>query len=245
MKIGRITGIGICTAALLLLTGCMTPSQAFDRMEQAVGTPPSISVSASATVDSQPDAARLRVSISEIHESTREAQNAVNGKISRVIETAASLGIEEDAVETSSLSIGPEYQWNEGERKLIGQRVRQSLEIDITTLDSAPLLLDELGTMDGIEISSLNFYLQDTEAVYGQARELAFTKARQKAEQFALLGNVVLGRPLSISENSSEHIVRSAEPKLMAAESDAYAPTQLPSGDYSVTVSVHIQFAIE
>jgi hypothetical protein len=245
MKFRGITGMGILAAVLLLLTGCMTPSRAFDRMEQAVGTPPSISVSASGTVESQPDAASLRISISEIRESTREAQDAVNGKISQVIEAAASLGIAEDAVKTSSLSVGPEYQWNEGERKLLGQRVRQSLTIDIDEIHSASLLLDELGMVDGIEVSSLNIYLKDTEAAYEQARELAFTKAQQKAEQFARLGGVVLGKPLSISENSSEQIVRTAEPKLMMSESAAYTPTQLPSGGYSVTVSVHIQFAIE
>lgn len=245
MMLRAMKVIGILIAVLLLTAGCMTPSQAFDRMEQVGRTPPSISVSASGTVESQPDAATLRVSISELRTSTREAQDAVNKKISQVIEAAGNLGINEEAVETSSLSVGPEYQWNEGERILLGQRVRQSLTIDIDEIDSASLLFDELGTVEGIEVSSLNFYLKDTENAYEQARELAFTKAQQKAQQFARLGGVVLGKPLSISESSSEQIVRSAEPKLMAAESAAYTPTQLPSGDYSVTVSVHIQFAIE
>jgi uncharacterized protein YggE len=240
----------LLSALVFLLSGCMTPSQAFDRMEEAVGDESTISVSGSGTVEAEPDTASLQVSINEVQPSTREAQDAANRKVARIIEAAQSIGLDDDDVRTQSLSIGPEYEWKDGERNLVGQRVRQTLQLTVGGLDLNPdrvaSLIDLLGVINSVEVTSLSFSVDQTEVLYEQARDAAFRKAEQKARQFAELGKVELGKPISISEQSQENVVRSAVPKAaMMMESADYAPTQIPSGSFSVQATVHIVFAIE
>lgn len=235
--------VSLCLLVLVsvvALTGCLTPTQ---------GQQSLISVNGSAVIQSVPDTVSFMVSVSELADTTRDAQSLVNRKVSALLETAAKNGIPEDMISTVSLAISPEYEWREGTRYLIGQRVRQTLRITVQGIDGQNEqlagLLDGLGEISGMEISSFEFFVESTESLYDQARELAFSKALQKAQQYAELGQVTLGEPVRITEQSYDQVYRNSSAKgLMMAEASAYTPTQLPAGTFSVQLSVSVDFEI-
>lgn len=240
----KLVPIAVLLIAVFLFTGCMTP-EAWRGETQTH----QISVEGVGIAEASPDSFRLSVSISELAKSTVLAQSAVNEKIAAVIEAAVDNGVLKQDIHTESISMYPEYQYREDRRELVGQRVRQNLSLSLKGIDEDEQkigrLLDALGLIDSIEISSVQFTVEDTEALYEQAREAAYRKAEAKALQFAEYGKVSLGKPISISEYSQDYAVRSTAGKAMMAEAMDYAPSVVPSGSYSVRVSVQVQFAIE
>lgn len=243
----RIFSVLLVMVSVSVLAGCMTPASygpdaSFDK---------TISVEGVGVVQAEPDTASLQITITELSDTTREAQSIVNEKIADILTTADAHGIDRADIHTVSISFDQEYDWIDGKRVLRGQRVSQTMTIMIKGIDEdvsrLARLLDGLGAVPGIEISSLSFLVEDTEGLYSQARELAFNKAKQKAEEFAALGGVSLGAPLSISEYSQDQVVRSNMVKgvMMEAASFDYAPSQIPSGAFDVRVTVTVLFAIE
>lgn len=224
----------------IILTGCLTPTE---------GRQSLITVNGSAVIEAVPDTAAFTVSVSELADTTREAQNEVNSKVAALLEIAEKNGIPEDRIKTVSLSINPEYEWRDSTRHLIGQRVRQTMSITVTGIDEQKeqlaRLLDGLGQISGMEISSFDFFVESTESLYEEARELAFSKALEKARQYADLGQVTLGEPVRITEQSQDQVYRNSSSKgMLMAEAAVYAPTQLPSGSFSVQLSVSVDFEI-
>ncbi|MGM0432783.1 MAG: SIMPL domain-containing protein [Spirochaetota bacterium] len=234
----------------LALTGCITPNQMLERMETAVSSDRLIEVDGVGVVEAEPDTASIRVTVSELRETTQAAQSAANDKVSQVLEMAAKHGLEDSDITTEGLSISPEYERVDGKRELVGHRVRQTLALEIADVDTDTKrlgeIIDDLGTVSGIEISALSFYVEDTESLYTEARDLAFRKARQKAKELAGLGEVKLGSPVSITEQSQDTGVRTVglQKNEMAMMADS-SNTQIPAGSFSVRVNVRVSFPIE
>jgi len=113
--------------------------------------------------------------------------------------------------------------------------------------DSLSAILDRLGSIQGVEVSSMRFSVEQTDALYTAARERAYGKAKQKADELAELSGMVLLYPLSMTESSRD--IADEPMAEMAVRSDAAAlgapKTAVPSGKISVTVSVSIVFAAE
>ena len=243
----RIVSVVLVMMSVSMLAGCMTPAS----YDSGASFDKTISVEGVGVVQAEPDTASLQITITELRDTTREAQSIVNEKVSDILTIADAHGVDKADIHTVSISFNQEYEWIDGKRVLQGQRVSQTMTIMIKGIDEevsrVARLLDGLGAVSGIEISSLSFLVEDTAELYSQARKLAFNKAKQKAEEFAALGSVILGPPLSISEYSQDQAVRSNMVKgvMMESASFDYAPSQIPSGAFDVRVTVTVLFAIE
>jgi uncharacterized protein YggE len=90
-----------------------------------------ITVQGKAVVYAEPDRATFSISVNELSETTKEAQQLANQKVQQILRVLQSFDIEEKRVKTSSLSITPEYRWVEESQVLVGQRVRQSLNVEV------------------------------------------------------------------------------------------------------------------
>jgi len=240
MLLGIVLVIGITT-------GCQTPGCVTSEHAKE----PMISVQGIGVVEAIPDSVSMTIMISELRDTTREAQDVVNEQVADVLQIAREHSIVQEDITTVSLYISPEYTWKDGKKILRGQRVRQSVKISMHDIDTditrLARFIDGLGGVSGIEISSLNFFVEDTEVLYRQARDLAFNRAKEKAQQFAALSGEELGSLIYITEQSQDQAVRSNYAKGMLMESAAmdYTPSQVPSGSYSVRVTVSAEFSIK
>jgi len=212
----------------------------------------SISVVGSGTVSAVPDTAQLSVTVSEKAETTKEAQNRVNRKISRIKEVLTDEGIEMRNISTSSIRFANDYVWNDRTRRneIVGQIVSQTLTIKFEDFDSSPTqlptVLDILGEGDGLEIGNLGFSISETHEYYQEARRLAFEKARQKAEELASLAGLKLGKAISIRENTAGinpyngYGMVQRNKGLMEAEGPV--PTEIPGGEISINYDISVIF---
>ncbi len=198
-----------------------------------------------------PDMATFSITVSELAETTREAQLKTNTKIGTLLAMMREQGIADDDLSTTALEFFPEYRWEENKKILQGQRVRQTLHVTVKGIDSKsvllPTLLDEIGTVTDISVSSIYFSKENTTTEYAKSRKLAMEKAIQKAEEYALAANMKVGKPLTVSDYSSVD-VRTPQP-MMAKTAGAYmmdsaANTEVPAGKVDVTSTVAVVFEL-
>jgi hypothetical protein len=78
-----------------------------------------------------PDTLVIQASVSELADTTKEAQDSANEKIEQIHKILQNVGIDKKNVKTDRLNINPEYDWREDGRKLLGYRSQQTLTIEI------------------------------------------------------------------------------------------------------------------
>jgi hypothetical protein len=208
----------------------------------------SISVSGEGRIVVVPDHVRISAGVSELADTTGKAQEQANRKLARVLEILKTNEIAERNIQTSQLSFRPEYDWSDGERRLIGQRVEQTLDISIPEIDVRPervaRILDLLGAINRLEMHSVNFDVKNRKELLSRARILAFEDARGKAEALSQLAGLTLEKPLQITEAAADSrpipYFRTTPQMEMAAGA---AGTVLPAGEMDVTVTVNVVFA--
>ncbi|MCF7812334.1 SIMPL domain-containing protein [Candidatus Gracilibacteria bacterium] len=212
----------------------------------------SISVSGEGKVMARPDIVRVNIGVSELGQTTKEAQDTANRKLNQILSILEEHDVSEKNIQTTNLSFSPEYEWQKDNgRELVGQRVRQTVNVKVEDInrdaDRVTNILDALGTIDGIEMNSVQFDIEEKEVLFSEAREKAFEKAEQKAKELAKLGDVKLLKPITISESTINYhppMLRNYAMAEMAADGMG-GGSSLPSGELEVTANVSVVFGIE
>lgn len=241
-KIGMIVALAL---AVIALAGC----QSVSLMERSR----TIAVQGTGKATATPDIASFSVTISEISETTREAQVKANEKVNTILAMVREAGVAKKDMRTTALEFFPEYRWRENEQVLVGQRVRQTVHVTIRGIGEdgtiLPSLIDRIGTVSGISIGSISFSKEDTSAEYAASRSLAMEKAIQKASEYARAADMILGKPISVSDYSSadyqsgsRNVMAKAAPAMMM---ESVAVAELPSGELEITSTVSVVFELK
>ncbi len=245
MKVKHLLACGLA-AAVVALAGC---GQNGVRQE-----PSTVTVSGVGTVSVAPDMARLSVAMNKTERTTRLAQEAVGKMAAQVLAILKDVGIEDKDIKTASLRFNPEYEWRNGRSILIGQRAEQSVDFAVRGIgqdaERVARIIDRLTGIDGIVMNQINFDVADNTEHFIRSRELAFGKAKQKAEQYAELSGLKVGRVLNLSEDGANNVsplYRSAlvnQFKMEEAAADGVS-TVLPSGQMEITTRISVVFLLE
>lgn len=222
---------------------------AAETKSEPAATPRTITVTGEGRIEVEPDHVQITAGVSELANTTAQAQQQANDKLARVLGILKKNEIPERNIQTSHLSFRPEYDWSDGERRLLGQRVEQSLTLSIPEIDVRPervaKILDAFGTIQGLEMHSVSFEVKNRKELVNRARILAFEQARQKAEALAQLSGLAVEKPLQISESEGnvQPIPYFRTTPQMQAMAEG-APPVLPAGEMDVSVTVNVVFAV-
>ena len=210
-----------------------------------------ISVSGDGKVFAKPDMAELTVTISELADTSSVALTNANTKINQIITALVAKGINADDIKTSQLSIYPEYDYSTSTYTLVGQRATVSLDVKVKQLDAqaqkASTIIDEVSKVDNVQISSISFDIEDKTTLFTQARDQAYNKAKQKADELASLSGVKLLKPVSITDATYDitpPVYANYATADMAGAKSA-SSTQVASGQLEVSVSLSVIWGIE
>jgi uncharacterized protein len=202
------------------------------------------SVAFSATGYSQvvPDAIKLSVTATVIKKSSALALSDLAKTSDKVREVLTANQIAAEDFSSTNLSLIPEYSYGlTGTRSFIGYRASQNFEITIKDSENAGVVIDKLVEVgrDNLQIGSISSFLLDPSSALEEARADAMKQARAKAESYANLADLKLGRILSINENSDQ------SPQPMAlAKSDSAAGTSFDMGTQKVSVTTFISWEL-
>ncbi len=213
----------------------------------------SISVAGEGKVFAKPDVLQMRVGVSKTERTTSLALEEVNEDVASIKEILLGAGLREEDIKTTNLSIHPEYEYTNSRRVLKGQRASQNLSFKVAGVDRdmqrATQIIDEISEINEVVINSLTFDIEDKTEYFTSARELAYQKAQQKAQELARLGGLKLQKPVSISESSVDYGITLMRQNF-AMEADMVAGrgaggTDLPSGQLEIEARISIVFGIE
>lgn len=209
-----------------------------------------VSVSGSGTVYLDPDMVSFCINVSETAETTSEAQFMTNTKISMVLSTLRSYGIADADISTTGLSFCSDSSWIDGKYVKTGERVSQTVNVKMRTLDDFPKLADDLGQISGISLYSVSFDCSTKTDAYAVARKMAYEDALNKARAYANEASMSITGPVSINEGySSSGAVMYASAKTtgvaMTAAVEDTVETETPSGSISVTVNMDAVFSMK
>ena len=217
-------------AAMLLATPALAEAE----------RPAMISVTGEATVSVPPDLAAIDGGVTTEAKTAREASEANNAAMGKVLLALKAAGIDEKDIQTSRLSLQPQNAPNRpGPSAIVGYRASNRVTIrlrDVTKLANA---IDTLVGAGANDIGGINFMVSQASKLLDQAREQAISDARRKAEIYAKAAGVTLGSPLSISEEGSPG------PMPYRKMSAGIAAAPVAQGEETLSVTVNVSWAIK
>ena len=246
------SNIGNCLHVILILL--VSTLTACDKNLVSQVLTPSLSgrtihVNGSGTVSGEPDIATLHLGVSVERDSVADAREEAANAMTALIDSLKANGIAEKDIITQNFSIYPQYDYSEGERKLRGYSVNNTVQTKVRELDTLSDVIDDAAEAggDNIVLNSIQFMIEDTTSLQEQARAMAVKNAEAKALTIAEASGVTLGKPVTITENS---YYESPPIPYAVAESDfaddaKRTSTPIVSGELTVTINVTVVYEIE
>ena len=206
-----------------------------------------VSVTASASIEIEPDIAYLRISSEAIEDSTEKAREEMNRIVNQAVAILESeYSVLDEDIETEYISFNPYYEWIDNTRVSRGYRASQSLTVTIHDIDSIGRIIDSLSLVDGVSVSSMEFDRKDISRFEDEVRALAVKEAHRKASKYAEGAGLNVGRILSISDGSSYSQAKYANTMVYATEAtSASGSTSYYEGKVTVSDRVSVIYVLE
>jgi uncharacterized protein YggE len=228
------TVLAAAAAAIALLTA---PALA------QVIPPATVSVTGEATVSVPPDLAQVDGGVSSDAKTAREAFEANNAAMGKVLLALKGAGIAEKDIQTSQLSLQPQTSSSKtsGPPTIVGYRASNRVTIRLRDVTKVANVIDTLVGAGANDIGGIGFSVSNASKLLDEARERAIADARRKAEIYAKAAGVTLGAPVSISEESSPGPV----PYRRMAAGMPVSAAPVAQGEETLQVTVSVSWAIK
>jgi uncharacterized protein YggE len=185
----------ILLSALAIAAALSLPARAAEKLVTVIGQ---------ATISVAPDTAMIRIGVSSRGKTAREASDANAKRMTAVLTAIKDSGIAERDIQTSRLSLQPQYDPNKGgTASLLGFQVTNQLTVRIRDIAQLPAILDRAIAAGANEMSGIEFVVSEQSKLLDQARDDAIADAHRKAELYAKAAGAKLGRVVSITEEGA------------------------------------------
>ncbi|ALM10346.1 MAG TPA: hypothetical protein DEB30_05220 [Candidatus Peribacter riflensis] len=219
-------------------------------IEQRDFSPMTISVESTGKASAVPDIAVVSFGVQTGRQSSaQQAMKLLTEKMTGIVAVVKQQGIEEKDVTTDSLSLQPEYDWNEGRQIPRGFQATQSLHVKVRDLDKIGDLLAAV-TAEGVnQVGGVDFTMDDPEALRAAARAKAIAKAEVKAQELAAQLGKKIKRLKGFSEGGGYALdmdYRKANVTMEAVGGGAPMPSvPVPTGEQEIQVSVSLIYELK
>jgi uncharacterized protein len=203
--------------------------------------PAMISVTGEATVSVPPDLAEIDGGVTSDAKTAREASDANNAAMGKVLLALKGAGVDEKDFQTSRLSLQPQSApGRTGPSSIVGYRASNRVTVRLRDVSKVAGIIDTLVAAGANDIGGINFTVSQASKLLDDAREQAVADARRKAEIYARAAGVTLGAPLSITEGGSPGPMPFRK---MVGGMAASAP--IAQGEETLAVTVSVSWAIK
>ncbi|QCO58014.1 DUF541 domain-containing protein (plasmid) [Pseudorhodobacter turbinis] len=224
----------------LLAFAVPTLSVPLHAQEVSAGQAAQISVTGEGVVMAAPDMATVTLGVTSSDKTAKAAMDANSVALAAVLENLKAAGIKSADMQTSGLSLQPEWDSNSAGngRTIGGYTARNRLTVRVRVLDKLGAVLDAAvkdgaNTLDGVE-----FGVAEPGPLLDAARVRAVTNARKRAEVITGAAGVRLGQIAAITEGGGySQAPRGA--MFARAEMDS---VPVEAGEISFAVNVNISW---
>ncbi len=227
---------------LLFVFAKWGPAINFNSTTQTKGEPFVVQGVGKVTV--APDIAKVDVGIQEQGNNLKTVQDSVNKKSQDMVTMIKKLGIETKDIKTISYYVYPQYDYTTPTQRITGYQVSTNYEITIRDFTKINELITSATSFGANTIGGVNFDLSDNlkKEKLQEARTLAVTEAKDKAEGLAKAAGITLGKIVNVSENIPSEIRPFAMPVsgggIGLDKSITQANVQPGTTDINITISL-------
>jgi uncharacterized protein YggE len=203
-----------------------------------------VSVSASARVNVEPDVAVISAGVVTEAETAREALARNSAAMGKVIDGLKAAGINSKDIQTTAVNVEPRYQtFKDGRPSVItGYRVANRARVTMRDLKRVGELLDSAIALGANEMGGIAFRVSNMEALKDEARKAAMANAVRRAKLYAAAVGATLGPVLTISEDMREPAPFAGR-ELNALRAASVVPVE--AGSQELEVEVHVTWALQ
>lgn len=181
--------------------------------------PRQVTVVGTGQVQGVPDTLTADVGIEFTGADVTSAMNQTNDRQQAVINALLGAGIDHKDISTTEVTVAPRYSNPEpsGTAAITGYRATNAIAVKIHPPDAASRLLALIvgAGGDATRIKSVRYSIADDSQLVKDARARAFNDAKSRADQYAQLSGLRLGRVLSISETAGNAAPSVGAPRAM------------------------------
>ena len=235
----------LLAAALALwmpMAACAQPQTATGYAVPADGT--LLSVSASADAKRVPDVATISTGVVTQAADANAAMRANAVQMDKVMAAIRAAGIAERDIQTSGISLNPNYKHAENQPPtIVGYQASNTVNVKVRDLSKLGKVLDTFVAQGANQVNGPNFEVDKPDEAYDEARIAALKKAQARAQTYADALGLKVRRIVSISEGGA----RFPQPIMMVREMAADAmqkQTAVAPGESTLSVNIDVVFEL-
>lgn len=213
-------------AAALPLAIAATPAVASEVTIPAQG--PVIELQVSQQVLGDPDKAMVGAGVTTRGQTAVAAMQANATEMERVLQRLESLGIPDERIQTSGITLNPQYNHRQNlPPQFTGYEATNMVSVDLRDLDRIGPVLDALVAAGATNLSGPNWQIEDDEPQRAQARKAAFEAAQRQAQDYARMAGYSGARLLAVEEQMGyQQPMYDMAPQAISVRAQAATPTR-------------------
>ncbi len=239
----------VLAAALLATVALSTASAA---SAQAPARPAAMFDGAMLTVVAEgrtkiaPDIATINVGVVTQGATAEAAVSANTAQMNKVMAALKRSGIADRDIQTSNLSVNPQYQYGENQPpKLNGHQASNNVTVKVRNLKNVGKAVDAVVTDGSNQVNGISFGLDDDTKALDSARMDAVKKARARAEIYAAAAGLKVERILSISEGGAAAAPYPMPVAMARASNMAGGAPPVAAGELDIAIDVTVTFSLK
>ena len=205
-----------------------------------------LDITASGEVTRVPDVAVISAGVVTRQQTASSAIQENSARMERVLAALEKAGVADRDVQSSSLSLSPEYRYQENQPpQLVGYTASNQLSIRFRDIRNSGKILDALVAEGANQINGPSLTIDKPEAALDEARQQAIANGRARAELYARTLGKRVARVVSVSEGGGNYPVPPPMPVMMEARMAGQADTKVVPGEQKLQVSVSMVFDLQ
>lgn len=204
-----------------------------------------LDVNATGEVTRVPDVAIISAGVvSRSTTATGALQDTAN-RMSRVLAALKRAGIEDRDIQTSNVSLNPEYRYVENQPpQLVGYTASNTVTVRFRDVRNSGKIVDALVAQGSNQVNGPTLSVDKPESALDEARNKAIAIGRARAELYARSLGLRVVRVVSVNESGGSYPV--PPPMPMYARADmAQAKTSIEPGEQKLQVNLAMTFELQ
>ena len=195
----RLFALAGAALAVVGIVGCDATSA--PAAVPGTAAPRQVTVIGEGKVEGTPDTLTVSFSIAATAPDAIGASNQTSGRANAVTDALTGQGIDRKDISTTTVTLQPQYGGPDN-TAIVGYQSSNSITVKVRKIENGPQVLGVITTTggDATRINSVTYSIEDDSQLVKDARGRAFDDAKSRAQQYAELSGLDLGKVLSISE---------------------------------------------
>jgi uncharacterized protein YggE len=204
-----------------------------------------LDISATGEVTRVPDVAVISAGVVSRSETATGALQDSANRMSRVLTGLKIAGVADRDIQTSNVSLNPEYRYPENQSpQLVGYTASNNVTVRFRDIRNSGKILDALVREGANQINGPTLVVDKPEAALDEARQKAIAIGRARAELYARSVGMHVARIVSMSESEQNYPI-GPRPLVITGSMAKQADTQIEAGEQKLAVNLAMVFELQ